>query len=455
MNAIAKTLKHQENSALRKFKNKSFNAIETLITQPKLIDTIKEELPIYRNRLFTPIQTLCMFISQALNSDRSCQSVVSKMALDTNQSVAIGGYCKARQRLSETMVSGLTKAVANRSERQVKTRWRWENRSVYLVDGTTLTMSDTKANQEVYPQTSALPKGLGFPICRIVGIISLSAGSLIDASVSPYHGKGASEQTLLRGMLGAFKRGDVVLADALYATYFLLAHMIKEEVDIVFVQNGARSRSTDFTAGELLGKNDHLITLKKPKLKPEWMTQEEYDHSPNTLIIREFKTGGKTLITTMLYPKKHPVKALGVLYKQRWQIEVDFRNIKSTMGLRSLSCKTPQMAIKELWVYFLAYNLIRSIMLASAYQCSLLPREISFKHTLQVLLVFSGSSNSSSNIAIKQLLRRIGEKRIGNRAGRIEPRVIKRRRNEYPLLMKSRDEMREGIRENGHVGKLK
>ena len=194
MNVITKILKHQQNSALRKFKNKSFNAIETLITEPELIDAIKEELPLYRNRLFTPIQTLCMFISQALNSDRSCQNVVSAMALNTNQSVATGGYCKARQRLSERVISRLAKAVASRSERQVQTRWRWENRSVYLVDGTTLTMSDTPANQEIYQQTSALPKGLGFPICRMVGIISLSTGSLMDACVSPYHGKGACEQ---------------------------------------------------------------------------------------------------------------------------------------------------------------------------------------------------------------------------------------------------------------------
>jgi len=115
------------------------------ITQPELIDTIKEELPIYRNRLFTPIQTLCMFISQALNNDRSCQSIVSKMALNTNQSVATGGYCKARQRLSETIISGLAKAVASRSERQVQTRWRWQDRTVYLVDGTTLTILRSKS----------------------------------------------------------------------------------------------------------------------------------------------------------------------------------------------------------------------------------------------------------------------------------------------------------------------
>lgn len=451
MNPITKALKHQEKSTLKKLKYKSFSTIETLITQPELLEVIQEELPSYRNRLYTPIQTLCMFISQALNSDSSCQNVVNEMALNTNQSVATGGYCKARQRLSETMVSKLTRAVAKGNEQRVKMTWRWQNKTVYLVDGTTLTMSDTSANQESYPQTSALPKGLGFPICRVVGIISLSTGSLMDACVSPYHGKGASEQTLLRSMLGVFKRGDIVLADAFYSTYFLLEHMIAHGIDILFVQHGARSRTTDFTSGTIIGTNDHLIKIKKPKLKPEWITQEKYDSAPNELTIRELKSGEKTLITTMLCPKKHPLKTLGALYKQRWQIEVDFRNIKSTLGLRSLSCKTPQMAIKELWVYFLAYNLIRSIMLASAHQCSLQPREISFKHTIQLLFAFC----NNSKIATKQLLRCIGKKHIGNRAGRIEPRAIKRRQNNYPLLMKLRDMAREEIKQNGHAKKLK
>lgn len=451
MNAIVKALKHQEKNALKKIKNGSLHTVESLISQPELLEVLQKELPNYRNRLYTPIQTLCMFIAQALNSDSSCQNIVNSVALNTNHSVTTGGYCKARKRLSQRMVSELTKAVAVRNEAQVKTRWLWQNRTVYLVDGTTLTMPDTSANQESYPQTSALPQGLGFPICRIVGIMSLSTGSLIDACVGSYHGKGASEQTLLRSMLKLFKHGDVVLADAFYSTYFLLEHMIIHGVDILFVQHGARSRTTDFTSGVVLGENDHLITLKKPKLKPEWMEQEEYDNASNELTIRELKTGGKTLITTMLCPKKHPLKALGTLYKQRWQIEVDFRNIKSTLGLRNLSCKTPEMAIKELWVYFLAYNLIRSIMAASAYQCTLLPREISFKHTLQLIEAFSGNSN----IHLNQFLRRISEKQIGNRTGRIEPRAIKKRRNEYPLLMKQRGIAREEIKQNGHPKKLK
>ena len=171
MNVIRKIVKHKEKNAFKKLKNKSFSAIEELITQLEFIKITQEELPKYRNRLYTPIRTLCMFVSQAINSDSSCQKVVNEMTL-TNKtfSVATGGYCRARQRLSQALVSKLTKAVARHNEQKIKTKWRWQNRTVYLIDGTTLTMPDTPDNQEVYQQTTSLPKGLGFPICRIACI---------------------------------------------------------------------------------------------------------------------------------------------------------------------------------------------------------------------------------------------------------------------------------------------
>ena len=140
------------------------------------------------------------------------------------------------------------------------------------------------------------------------------------------------------------------------------------------------------------------------------------------------------------------------LYKQRWQIEVDFRNIKSTLGLKNFSCKTPEMVIKEMWVCFLAYNFIRSIMLESAIYNRLLPRQLSFKHTVQIL---KNAPNQYDKQLQEKILYLIGQKVIGNREGRIEPRAIKRRHNDFPLLMKCRDIAREEIRQNGHPKKLK
>jgi hypothetical protein len=157
-------------------------------------------------------------------------------------------------------------------------------------------MPDTIDKQNKYPQQ----EGLGFPICRVVSIISLETGCIIDMTVSPFSGKGSAEQALLRGMLHNFKKGDIILADAMYSTYSLLTYVIEKGIDIVFVQNGARSRKTDFTKGTYLGEKNHLITIKKPKDRPEWMDTNIFKNKPKSFIIRELKISGKILITTML-----------------------------------------------------------------------------------------------------------------------------------------------------------
>lgn len=438
-------------------KNSQPDYFYKLLTHPSLLQTIENELPKYRHRLYPPLKTLSMFLTQAIGDDRSCQKQVNNAAFNMlvskrTCSVATGGYCKARRRLPESMIEDLTKKVASLNKRKTKKEWLWRGRNIYLVDGTTITMPDTKENQEVYPQPIVQAKGLGFPICRIVGIISLATGSLVNAAVSPFQGKGASEQVLLRSMLSSFKRGDIILADAFYSTYSLLSYATLHGIDIVFVQNGARTRKTDFATGTLLGDDDHLITIKKPKQKPEWIEQTEYDKKPNEIIIREVKAGGKILITTMLCEKTTTAKTIKNLYKSRWQIELDFRNIKTTMGLKSFSCKTPQMVTKEMWTYFLAYNFIRSVMLESALHNNILPRQMSFKHTMQLL---SNQIVLLGKIAYQNLLVIIGKKRIGNREGRIEPRAIKKRQNCYPLLMTQRGLAREEIKKNGYPKKLK
>ncbi len=451
MNHNKKALNSQQRIIVKNLNNTEEDTLYNLVTHP---DLVLEDLPEFRHRIYTPMRSLSMFISQALNPDGSCQKVVDDLALrrsvsdDNLCSVSTGAYCKARKRLPESMIVSLTKQVALINEKKVKKAWKFRGRDVYLVDGTTLTMADTIKNQESYPQPHFQKEGLGFPICRIVGIISLTSGSLINAAVSAYSGKETGEQSLLRGMLSTFKKGDIILADALYSTYALLAYVIEKGIDIVFVQNGARSRKTDFTQGEVLGKNDHLITLKKPKSKSEWMTQEMFDSLPNTIIIRELKAGGKTLITTMLCPKTTSVKTLKDLYKKRWNIEVDFRDIKTTLGLETLNCKTPEMVLKELWIHFLAYNLIRYLMLESAIYNKVFPRQISFKHSLQLFASYSIQLNDIYNF--QNLLILIGGKRIGNRGGRIEPRLLKRRNSSYKLMMQPRNISREEVRKNGH-----
>lgn len=449
MNHNKKRVKLRKNKIVKSIAIDSF---EQLLSQESIQEELKKDLPQYRQRSYSPTQTLSMFLSQVLSADASCQNIVNKKALYSDVSTTTGGYCKARQRLPLDMVINLSKHISHKSTQAIPKRWKFQGRDVYLVDGTTFTMPDSKENQNKYPQQNSLKPGLGFPICRAVAIISLTTGSLIDAAICPYQGKGASEQVLLRSMLPHFKQGDIIVADAFYSTYYLLAYVIAHGIDIVFVQNGARARKSDFTTGEILGRHDHIITLTKPSSKPEWMDKESFEALPRTLRIRELQRGGKILISTFLHKNRVSASSIKNLYKQRWHIEVDFRNIKSTLGMKDFSCKTPQMVIKEMWVYFLAYNIMRHIMLESALYNALLPRQLSFKHTVQLLNNLSGNDDDQ---LYEKLLFLMGQKIIGNRGGRIEPRAIKRRHNDFSLLMQPRSTVRDKVRANGHPKKLK
>jgi Transposase DDE domain len=432
-----------------------------LLTGPELLSQVEAQLPEHRERSYPPTETLAMFLAQALSPDRSCQKAVNARAVARISaglpacSTRTGAYCMARQRLPTPMVSTLTRFTGKLIDNNIPDQWRWNGRRVYLVDGTTMTMPDTPENQEAYPQHKGIKTGLGFPICRIVGVISLSSGAILNTAIGRFNGKGSSEQTLLRTMLDTFAKGDLIVGDAFYGTYSLLAAMLEKGVDVVFEQLGARKNSIDFRKGKRLSKNDHLITLSKPKCRPNWMSKEQFSKLPDSMTIRELAVGGKILITTILSDKEAPKHELKSLYKQRWGVELDIRNIKSTLGMETLSCKTPAMCEKEIWVYLLAYNLIRLLMARAALLVNVLPRQLSFKHTLQIWLAWDQSNIGFDDEKIISLFNLIAQCRVGNRGGRIEPRALKKRPKTYPMLMQPREEARELVKKNGHPKKLK
>ena len=432
-----------------------------LLTSDVLFDEVEKRLPEHRERVFPPTETLAMFVTQALSADRSCQHVVNQAAVARlvtglpTCSTHTGGYCRARQRLPLQMVSGLTRYLGQQIDHHLPGAWHWHGRRVRLVDGTTVTMPDTPENQAVYPQQRRQKEGLGFPICRVVGITCLSSGALLNAAVGRFNGKGGDEQTLLRSIQGTLESGDIVIGDAFFPTFFFIAAMQEQGVDILMEQMGARKRVTDFRCGKRLGPRDHLITIKKPKLKPDWISEAAYQAAPETIVVRELKTGGKIMVTTMTCPKVASKTDLKALYKQRWGVELDIRHIKETMGMNILSCKTPEMALKEIWVYLLAYNLVRLLMVQAAFIADIMPRKISFKHCLQLWLIWSQKADSSNDEQLYALCMLMAQQCVGNRPGRIEPRALKRRSKPYPLLTIPRHQAREKVRKFGHPKKLK
>lgn len=461
MNPRRQTVQHQQQRIRHHASNSDAYTFFNLLTGPELLESVESSLPEHRERLFPPTETLSMFLAQAMSADRSCQHAVNDLSIKRlcgglkPSSTYTGAYCKARKRLPVEMVSTLLRHTGCSISDQAPQSWRWMGRPVRLVDGTTITMPDTAANQAAYPQSRGQKAGLGFPLCRMVGIVCLSSGAVLDAALGRFRGKGGDEQTLLRSMLDTLNRGDILLGDAYYATYFLLYELRCRGVDGVFEQYGARRRSTDFRRGERLGSRDHLIELQKPPKRPAWMSQAYYEQAPEMLKVRELKAGGKILVTTLHCPKQVPKTALKSLFKSRWHVELDLRNLKTTLGLEMLSCKTPAMAVKELWVYLLAHNLIRLIMAQSALLADCLPRELSFKHSLQLWLAWRQYGGLGEDDDMSNLFMLIAQKRVGNRPGRTEPRAIKRRPKPYPLLTKTRTTARAEVRKNGHPKKVK
>lgn len=431
-----------------------------LLTEPAMLDEVESLLPTHRERLLPPTETLAMFLAQALSSDRSCQYAVNAFVARRVAgglsvcSTSTGAFCRARTRLPSAMVGSLLRSTGQRLVGAAPRSTSWQGRQVRLVDGTTIPLPDTPANQAAFPQTRSQKPGLGFPQCRLLALLCLSSGAVIDAATCPMQGKGNDEQSLLRSLLGHLHAGDVLVGDALFATYFLLAELQRRGVDGVFEQYGARRRSTDFRRGQRLGTRDHVIELRKPLIPPPWMTPAQYNDAPDTLRVREVLTGGKLLVTTLLCPDQTPKDALKALYRQRWHAELDLRCIKTTLGMETLTCRTPPMAMKELQVYLLAYNLVRSLMLRAARHARVPPRELSFKHAVQLWLAWR-AAHPPDHRQDDTLLDLVAQRRVGRRPGRIEPRAVKRRPKPYRLLMQTRAQAREHVRARGHPARVK
>ena len=131
-------------------------------------------------------------------------------------------------------------------------------------------------------------------------------------------------------------------------------------------------------------------------------------------------------------------------------MELDIRQIKQTLHLDHVRCKTPAMVRRELWVTLLAYNLIRKVIATSASVHKKQPRQLGFTLACQSLLaswmILATGSCRDSRALYTMMLAHIAAHEVANRPGRIEPRVLKRRRHRYPLMQRPREQLRAELR---------
>ena len=410
--------------------------------------------------VYTPAVTLWAFLSQMLHrgEQRSCVAAVSRVvvllvALGREPcSSNTGAYCRARAKLPEKVLRRLTLHMAEGCEQEAPSQWLWHGRHVKLVDGTTVSMPDTDANQAEYPQQTSQEEGLGFPIVRMVLLFSLATGMLCDMAMGPYQGKETGEPALFRELLDRLVEGDIVLADRFYCSYFMIALLMALGVD--FVVRLHQARTADFRRGRQLGKADHVVTWIRPA-KPEWMDQETYDRMPESIEVREvlvqvnqagFRTKSLVVVTSLCDAEEYAAKEIAELYRSRWLVELDIRAVKITLDMDVLRCKTPEMVRRELWTHLLAYNLIRRTILQSAQASGLSPRELSFTAAMQAIAaswaIAALDDSRTLTLLVDAHLANLAGHRVGHRPDRVEPRAVKRRPKPHRLLTKPRAEAR-------------
>jgi hypothetical protein len=416
----------------------------------------------WTDRIYSPLVTLWVFLGQVLSADSSCRAAVARLIahrLSQGQrpcSAETGAYCQARQRLPESFFARVACSVGRALDAQVERRWLWQGRRVYLFDGTTVLMPDTPQNQAAYPQVYNQQPGLGFPIARIGALISLSCGAIVNLGCCRYAGKDQGEVSLLRRLWDVLKPGDVLLTDCLMSNWLNICLLQPRGVELVSRLNKSK-RTADFRRGRRLGPDDHLVRWQKPT-SIRSLDRRTYRSLPEFVTVREarirvaqrgFRTKVIVVVTTLLDPRQASKEDLAALYRARWHNELDLRTIKSTMQMRDLRCKTPELVHKEVWTHALAYNLIRTIMAQAAQQHGLEPRSISFKATMQTLAAFQpliayrAAQHTAERWRLYQhLLDAIATQRVADRPDRYEPRLKKHRRNHYGWLTKPRAEIK-------------
>jgi len=421
-----------------------------------------------RHGIYTAAIMVWSFLSQVLRDGKeaSCQSAVARVVSHYQQvGVAAptsdtGDYCRARAKLSAAALRDLSCEVAADMEQAADEQWLWK-RTLHpkLIDGFTFTMPDTPKNQARYPQPKSQKRGVGLPIARAVCLVSLATGCVMDLAIGPYKGKETGETALLRTIQGNLAAGDLAVADRYYCSFMMIALLLGQGTHTCARKH--QLRHSDFRRGKRLGKYDHLITWTRPP-RPAWMDEETYARIPETLTLREIRynvveRGRRThtidIITTLVDAEVYTQQDIADLYGFRWNAELDIRSIKVSLNLGHVRCKSPEMVHREVWTTILGYNLIRTTAAAAALVHGKQPRQISFTSTCQYVLAswmqLSGGLIPASLLAryLEVMLKQIAACEVANRPGRLEPRVLKRRRHRYRLMQKPRAVLREELRQ--------
>lgn len=414
-----------------------------------------------RQRLCSTQVTFWAFVAQILSPGTACREIVRRVEAwwqeqgdgQPGPNTSTSAYCQARARLDPATLELIRAELCWSLERNVLTDERGlAGRPVKIVDGTCLSLPDTADNQALWPQPSGQQSGCGFPVLKLVGLFSLASGALLASQSGNLH---VHESTLFRSLWEKLRAGDIVLADRAFCSYAALA-ALQTQRGVDSVMRLHQKRPVDFRRGRPLGPEDRLVTWQKPAPRTESWSPSEFAALPPSLSLRMIRlrvttpgcrTQSVVLVTTLLDPVAYPAEALRALYGQRWQVEGHFAQIKTSLGMDVLRCKSPELIEREVCMHQIAYNLVRSLMQRAAHGHHVALTRLSFKGTLDTLrhwsslIAAAGKTPRQQQKLIAQMLALIAGDPVPERPGRNEPRARKRRGKNYQLLTKPRHKM--------------
>jgi hypothetical protein len=420
----------------------------------------KEEKYSWRQRLLDPVTTVYLFLLQILHGNTACSHVAHFGRWNFTDTA----YCAARKRLPLGALRRLAGRIAERVRTAKTARATWYGHRVWLLDGSSFSMPDTPELQAAFGQPGGQRKGCGFPVAKFLALFDLATGMLLRVEPSPLRSHEMSRCAIATaGLLP----GDIALGDRGFCSYAHLAILLDRGLHGVF--RAHQRQIIDFTPGRpqaargkakrpheakirphsrwvrSQGDWDQVVIWSKPKYPPRWMPKDEYASMRDEMSVRElrykvhtpgFRVGEVTLVTTLLDASVYPAEALAELYFRRWQVEVYLRDLKITLKMDVLKCKTVDGVLKELAAFALVYNLVRSVACTAAEVQGVAADRVSVTDAVRWLVGVEGDGDLSVILTVPK------------RKGRFEPRVVKRRPKQYARMTKPRRELRQELLDN-------
>jgi hypothetical protein len=419
----------------------------------------KEERYSWRQRVLNPVTTVYLFVLQVLHGNTACSHVVHFGRWDFTDAA----YRAARKRLPLAVLRRLAARIAERVRTATTAESTWRGHRVWLLDGSSFSMPDTPELQAAFGQPGNQRPGCGFPVAKFLALFDLATGMLLRVEPAPLR---SHEMSRCAAATAGLLPGDVVLGDRGFCSYAHIAILLGRDLHGVF--RAHQRQIIDFTPGRpraavgkakgpreatvrphsrwvrSQGDRDQVVIWYKPERKPTWMSKDEFDSLPEEVAVRElrykvhtpgYRVGEVTLVTTLLDASVYPAEALADLYFRRWQVEVYLRDLKIALDMDILKCKTEDGVLKELAVFALVYNLVRSVAYEAAVARGVAEDRVSVTDAVRWLVGAEGDEDLSV-ILINPA-----------RKGRVEPRVKKRRPKQYPRMTKPRAELRKELQE--------